>query len=102
MLWLGADGRIYFGGFGERGYTGGGLGWYDPKTNQIDGFWKPLSAYMAHYIAPALVWQLSDNSNVRISPGFGLTGNSDRVLLRVGYSYEFRGFGDKVAALFGR
>jgi outer membrane protein assembly factor BamB len=51
---LGADGRIYFGGFGERSYTGGGLGWYDPNTKQIDGIWKPLSGYMVHWIAPAL------------------------------------------------
>lgn len=51
---LGADGKIYFGGFGERNYTGGGLGWYDPKTGQLDGFWKPLSGYMVHWIAPAL------------------------------------------------
>jgi len=51
---LGADGKIYFGGFGERGYTGGGLGWYDPKTGKLDGFWKPLSGYMVHWIAPAL------------------------------------------------
>ncbi len=51
---LGADGKIYFGGFGERNYTGGGLGWYDPKTGNLDGFWRPLSGYMVHWIAPAL------------------------------------------------
>ena len=51
---LGADGRIYFGGFGERNYTGGGLGWYDPKTGQLDGVWKPLSGYTVHWITPAL------------------------------------------------
>jgi len=51
---LGADGKIYFGGFGERNYTGGGLGWYDPKTGTLDGFWKPLSGYMVHWITPAL------------------------------------------------
>ncbi len=51
---LGADGRIYFGGFGERGYTGGGLGWFDPKTGEIDGLWRPLSGYMVHYVAAAL------------------------------------------------
>ena len=28
---LGADGKIYFGGFGLRHYTGGGFGWYDPE-----------------------------------------------------------------------
>jgi hypothetical protein len=50
----GADGKIYFGGFGERNYTGGGLGWYDPKTGKLDGFWKPLSGYMVHWIAPVL------------------------------------------------
>lgn len=51
---LGADGRIYFGGFGERGYTGGGLGWYDPKTGEINGLWKPLSGYAVQWIAPVL------------------------------------------------
>jgi hypothetical protein len=49
----GADGRVYFGGFGERGYTGGGFGWYDPRTGNLDGFWKPLSGYAVHWIAPA-------------------------------------------------
>ncbi len=51
---LGADGRLYFGGFGERNYTGGGFGWYDPKTEKIGGFWKPLSGYAVHWIAPVL------------------------------------------------
>ena len=51
---LGEDGKIYFGGFGERNYTGGGLGWYDPRTGGLDGFWKPLSGYQVHWIAPAL------------------------------------------------
>jgi len=51
---MGADGKIYFGGFGERNYTGGGFGWYDPKTGKLDGFWRPLSGYTVHWIAPAL------------------------------------------------
>jgi hypothetical protein len=51
---LGADGKIYFGGFGLRHYTGGGLGWYDPNTQRMDGFWKPLSGYAVQWIAPAL------------------------------------------------
>jgi hypothetical protein len=51
---LGADGKIYFGGFGLRHYTGGGLGWFDPKTGKLDGFWKPLSGYAVQWIAPAL------------------------------------------------
>jgi len=51
---LGADGRVYFGGFGLRHYTGGGFGWYDPKTRKLDGFWKPLSDYAVHWVTPAL------------------------------------------------
>jgi hypothetical protein len=49
---LGADGKVYFGGFGLRHYTGGGFGWYDPKTEKLDGFWKPLSGYAVHGLAP--------------------------------------------------
>lgn len=34
---LGADGKIYFGGFGLRHYTGGGFGWFDSKpANSTD------------------------------------------------------------------
>jgi len=51
---IGADGKIYFGGFGERSYTGGGFGWYDPKTQVLDGFWKPLSGYAVQWTAAAL------------------------------------------------
>ena len=70
----------------------GGLG----STDEGFGFNQT-----AHYIAPALSWQVSDNSSLRISPGFGLTHESFPVLLRFGYSYEIRGFGSKVAQLFG-
>jgi hypothetical protein len=51
---LGADGKLYFGGFGLRHYNGGGFGWFDPKTRELDGFWKPLSGYAVQWIAPAL------------------------------------------------
>jgi len=57
-------------------------------------------AQTAQYIAPSVSWQLSDNATVRLSPAFGLTSNSDRFILRVGYSYELRGFGRKVASMF--
>lgn len=50
---LGADGKVYFGGFGLRHYTGGGFGWFDPKTAKLDGFWKPLSGYAVQWIAAA-------------------------------------------------
>lgn len=55
---LGADGRIYFGGFGLRHYTGGGFGWFDPNTGKLDGFWQPLSGYAVQWIAPALEGRL--------------------------------------------
>ncbi len=55
----------------------------------------------SHYLAPALSWQLSDSQVLRISPGFGLTASSQRMLLRVGYTYEIHGFGQKVSQLFG-
>jgi len=36
-----------------RHYTGGGFGWFDPKTARLDGFWKPLSGYAVQWIAAA-------------------------------------------------
>lgn len=62
---LGADGRIYFGGFGLRHYTGGGFGWYDPKTQKMDGFWEPLSGYTVQWIAPAMDAKLIVISTIR-------------------------------------
>lgn len=55
---LGADGRIYFGGFGLRHYTGGGFGWYDPKERTMGGLWEPLSGYAVQWITPALAGRL--------------------------------------------
>ncbi|UCD38681.1 MAG: hypothetical protein JSW54_04165, partial [Fidelibacterota bacterium] len=37
---LAGDGRIYFGGKGQRDYHGGGLSWVDPETHEIGGMWK--------------------------------------------------------------
>lgn len=62
---LGPDGRIYFGGFGLRHYTGGGFGWFEPKTGKLDGFWKPLSGYAVQWIAPALEGKLIVISTTR-------------------------------------
>lgn len=53
----------------------------------------------AHYLAPVIGWQVSDNATLRFSPSVGLTHDSNPVLLRFGYSYEIRGFGSKVAGL---
>ena len=54
----------------------------------------------AHYIAPVISWQVSDNATLRFSPSFGLTQDSYPTLLRFGYSYEIRDFGSKFASLF--
>jgi hypothetical protein len=55
----------------------------------------------SHYFAPIVSWQVSDNASLRFSNGIGLTHGSSPVLMRVSYSYEVRGFGRKMAALFG-
>jgi hypothetical protein len=55
----------------------------------------------AQYLAPLLVWNSGKNQAIKVSPGLGLTANSDRVLLRFGYTYEINGFGQKVARMFG-
>jgi hypothetical protein len=41
-----------------------------------------------HYVAPVIGWQVSPHSLLKASVGFGLTGASDHVLVRVGWSYE--------------
>jgi hypothetical protein len=69
----------------------GGLG----STQQF-GF-----ADTAHYLAPGLLWRVGKNTAVKVSPAFGLTKNSDRMLLRFGYTYEINGFGSKLKHLFG-
>ena len=55
----------------------------------------------AHYLAPVIRWQISDNSSIHFSPAIGLTRVSNPVVLRFGYSYEIQGFGRKVARMFG-
>lgn len=62
---IGADGRIYFGGFGLRHYTGGGFGWYDPQTMKMDGFWQPLSGYAVQWIASILAGRQIVISTIR-------------------------------------
>jgi hypothetical protein len=70
----------------------GGLG-----STEAFGF-----ANTAHYLAPGLVWHLGGGSSLKVSPGFGLTGASDRMLLRVGYTYEINDFGKKISRLLGK
>lgn len=41
-----------------------------------------------HYLAPTVSWSLPEGPTFKVSPGFGLTGQSAGFLLRVGVSYE--------------
>ena len=45
-----------------RHYTGGGFGWFDPKTGKLDGIWQPLSGYAVQWITP-----VSDGRFIAIS-----------------------------------
>jgi hypothetical protein len=44
----------------------------------------------AHYLAPTVAWSLSRGVTLRFSPGWGLTGDSNRSFVRFGISYEGR------------
>jgi len=56
----------------------------------------------AHYVAPVISWQVSDNSSLHFSPSVGITHGSDPLLIRFSYTYEVRDFSSKLASLFGR
>jgi len=58
----------------------GGLG-----TTQTSGL-----ADTRQYVAPVLAWRAAPRVSVRFSTAFGLTPASDRLLLRVGGSFELR------------
>ncbi len=55
----------------------------------------------SHYLAPAMAWNLPSDWTFRLSSGFGLNGNSHRLLLRWGVSREFSGFGELARQMFG-
>ena len=67
----------------------GGLG-----THQSFGF-----RYTSQYIAPTIAWTLTNGTTLRVSPGFGTTAQSARLLLRVGVSYEMAQIGRSAARL---
>ena len=54
----------------------------------------------AHYLAPGISWKPTHASTFRFSPAFGITGLSQTLFLRFGYSYEVEDFGAKVSRLF--
>ena len=53
----------------------------------------------SQYIAPVLSWQVH-NALFKVAPTFGLTDASYRAMLRFGVTYEFSGFGRKLARMF--
>jgi len=56
----------------------------------------------SHYLAPVMAWNLPSGWTIRLSPGFGLNGDSHSVMFRSGLSYEIDGFKDKVSHVFAR
>ena len=42
-----------------------------------------------HFVAPVMSWRIAGLHTVKASVGFGLTGESEPLLARVGWSYEF-------------
>jgi len=54
----------------------------------------------AQFVAPAIVWQMNAANSFKASSAFGLSGASERLLVRVGYTYEIEGFGHKVRQMF--
>ncbi len=47
----------------------------------------------AHYLAPTLSWRFSNNASFKLSPGWGLNGNSIPFLMRFGFLYEIGNLG---------
>jgi len=55
----------------------------------------------SQYIAPVAAWNLPSGWTLRVSPGFGMNDNSHRLLMRLGVSREFSGFGKMLGHFFG-
>ena len=55
----------------------------------------------SRFVAPTVAWALPSGTTLRLSPGFGLTGNSTGFLLRFGVSYEVAQFGRVARKWFG-
>lgn len=68
----------------------GGLGTTDSFT----------LANTSHYGAPTVDWQLPSGMTLRISPGWGMNGQSHRFLFRWGVSYEIGQIGRRLRRLF--
>jgi len=56
----------------------------------------------SQYLAPTVGWTSAGGMTFKISPSFGLTDTSARVLIRFGVSYEIAQFGQQTKAAFHR
>jgi hypothetical protein len=75
-----------------------GVEFYGGLGSTEDGFGVHGTA---HYVAPVVSWQVSENASIHFSPAVALTGQGSPMLIRFGYSYEIHGFGSKLAHWFG-
>ena len=62
--------------------------------------WNLSTSGTSHYGAAILGWQLPNGATFRISPGFGLNGDSHRFILRWGISYEIPNASPRLRRLF--
>jgi hypothetical protein len=56
----------------------------------------------SQYIAPVFLWVLPTETAIHVSPGWGMTDQSVRSLIRIGVSQEFDSVGSKIVGLFRR
>ena len=75
-----------------------GIEFYGGLGNTVDGVGFRDAA---HYVAPVVSWQVSENASIHFSPGVALNGLGSPLLIRFGYSYELRGFGSRLAEFLG-
>ena len=54
----------------------------------------------SHYLGPLLTWDLPGGTSFKISPTFGLSKNSARLLVRFGVSYEIPRFDRQIRRWF--
>jgi hypothetical protein len=54
----------------------------------------------AQYIVPGLLCRIGPTSALKIASSFGMTAGNSRMLMRVGYSFEWEDFGTKAAKIF--
>jgi hypothetical protein len=67
------------------------------------GTWGKVTARgTSQYIAPLLGWTLPSETMIHVSPGWGLTDQSVRMLFRFGVTQEIDNFGSRIGKLFRR